>query len=72
MGAKAGRKGAKSYNIRTVGNSTWRKFLDKMRRTTARRAAIKDNVESTEGWNLCVEHSDPDCECCRRGRCDCE
>ena len=72
MGAKAGRKGAKSYNIRTVGQSGWRKFLDKMRRTTARRAAIKDNEESTEGWNLCAEHSDPDCECCRRGRCDCE
>ena len=72
MGAKAGRKGASSYNIRTVGNSTWRKFLDKMRRKTAKETAIQVNIDSTAGWNLCAEHSDPDCECCRRGRCDCE
>ena len=42
MGAKAGRKGARSYNILTCGVGAWRKYLDKCRRGTAKKAAIKE------------------------------
>jgi hypothetical protein len=48
MGAKAGRKGGKSYNIRTVGQSWWRKYLDKMRRGTARTAAIEEQWDDMD------------------------
>jgi hypothetical protein len=70
MGAKAGRKGGRSYNLLTVGVSAWRKYLDKTRRKSAKRAAI----EEQEGdWDLdCDEHSDPDCHCCNIiGGCKC-
>ena len=46
MGAKAGRKGARSYNLLTCGVSKWRKYLDKKRRKAAKRKAIKEQRES--------------------------
>ena len=59
MGARAGRKGSRTYNILTCGVGSWRKYLDKKRRKTAKRAAI----EEQEMDRPCVEHSDPKCPC---------
>ena len=59
MGAKAGRKGARSYNLLTCGAGWWRKYLDKTRRKSAKRFAI----EEQETDRPCVEHSDPTCRC---------
>jgi hypothetical protein len=59
MGAKAGRKGARSYNLLTCGVGAWRKYLDKTRRKSAKRAAIAEQ----EMDRPCVEHSDPTCRC---------
>ena len=42
MGAKAGRKGGRSYNLLTCGVSAWRKYLDKRRRKSAKKAAIDE------------------------------
>jgi hypothetical protein len=68
MGAKAGRKGARSYNLLTCGVGAWRKFLDKTRRGTARRAAIAEQ----EVDRPCAEHDDPECKCCNIiGGCKC-
>ena len=63
MGAKAGRKGAKSYNIRTVGQSGWRKFLDKMRRKTAKRAAIEEQSMEKECTCGSVFIRTEECKC---------
>jgi hypothetical protein len=68
MGAKAGRKGARSYNILTCGVGAWRKFLDKTRRGTARRAAIEE--QGTEKECICgsitqkLEHCKCGCGYC--------
>jgi hypothetical protein len=59
MGAKAGRKGSRSYNLLTCGVGAWRKYLDKTRRKSAKRAAI----EEQEMDRPCVRHSDPTCRC---------
>jgi hypothetical protein len=54
MGAKAGRKGSRSYNILTCGVGAWRKYLDKTRRKTAKRFAIEEQKSAcstaTCGW----------------------
>lgn len=57
MGAKAGRKRARGYNILT--RNVWHHYRDKMRRKSAKRAAI----EEQEFDRPCVEHSDPKCRC---------
>jgi len=60
MGARAGRKGGKSYNIRTCGVSSWRKYLDKMRRKTTKAQAI----EEQDVIETCCDHGEPNCKCC--------
>jgi hypothetical protein len=60
MGAKAGRKGARSYNLLTCGVGAWRKFLDKTRRKSAKKAAI-DEQDITYHWDPL--HGDWECTC---------
>jgi hypothetical protein len=65
MGAKAGRKGGRTYNLLTCGVSGWRKYLDKTRRKAAKAFAIEE-----QEWDRpCVEHSDPTCRCDEAGIC---
>ena len=46
MGAKAGRKGARSYNLLTCGKGAWRKYLDKKRRKSAKKAALDEELKA--------------------------
>jgi hypothetical protein len=58
MGAKAGRKGARSYNLLTYGVGAWRKYLDKTRRKSAKKKAIEEQ-------SYCQDHSvDETCSYC--------
>jgi hypothetical protein len=59
MGAKAGRKGGRSYNILTYGAGWWRKYLDKTRRKSAKKFAI-DEQDIDYHWD--AKH-DPECIC---------
>jgi hypothetical protein len=52
VGAKAGRKGGRTYNLLTCGVSSWRKYLDKTRRKAAKAFAIEE------------QDLDPECKCC--------
>lgn len=53
MGARAGRHGARSYNLLTCGRGSWRKYLDKTRRKTARNFAINEQLEDVMECFLC-------------------
>lgn len=66
MGAKAGRKGGRSYNILTCGKGWWRKYLDKKRRKAAKKTAI----EEQEWYPWGDEHYDPEC-CSSPEGCQC-
>ncbi len=85
MGARAGRKGSRSYNLLTVGVGAWRKYLDKKRRKAAKKFAIDEEMRAWQQaaaeayWRIEQETGDPECKCgliipdkaaCRCGCCN--
>ena len=46
MGAKAGRKRARFYKIRTYGVKQWRHYRDKCRRKSAKKEALDEEMEA--------------------------